>query len=179
MALLVVLAVAVAGCGGGDDAVPEAAGDSSRVAAATALRDAFTHVSAAADGLDSCGSRRCLRGMGRDLRAAADDAVARLEGLDTRPLPACYANAIEQATRAMTAYRRAGLAFQVVQRRRRAGRDRPRRPVRGRRDAQHRHLLHLGTLFRHIRARSVTGGRATVGGWAVSASTASTRRRSA
>ena len=114
VALLVVLAVAVAGCGGGDDAVPEAAGDSMRVAAAAALRDAFTHVSAAADGLDSCGSRRCLRGMGRDLRAAADDAVARLEGLDTRPLPACYANAIEQATRAMTAYRRAGLAFQVV-----------------------------------------------------------------
>jgi len=114
LALLVVLAVAVAGCGGGDDVVPEAAGDSSRVAAAAALRDAFTDVSSAADGLDSCGSRRCLRGMGRDLRAAADDAVARLEGLDTRPLPACYANAIEQATRAMTAYRRAGLAFQVV-----------------------------------------------------------------
>ncbi|HET6691120.1 MAG TPA: hypothetical protein VFG74_09660, partial [Miltoncostaeaceae bacterium] len=60
------------------------------------------------------GSRRCLRGMGRDLRVAADDAVDRLEGVDTRPLPACYADAIAQATRAMTAYRRAGLAFQVV-----------------------------------------------------------------
>jgi hypothetical protein len=111
--LVVVLAVAVAGCGGGDDAVPEAGGDSSRAAAAT-LRDAFMDVSVAADGLDTCGSRQCLRGMGRDLRAAADDAVDRLEDLDTRPLPACYANAIEQATRAMTAYRRAGLAFQVV-----------------------------------------------------------------
>jgi hypothetical protein len=114
VALLVVVAVAVAGCGGGTDAVPEASGGGSRVAAAAALRDAFTNVSAAADGLDTCGSRRCLRGMGRDLRVAADDAVERLEGLDTRPLPACYANAIEQATRAMTAYRRAGIAFQGV-----------------------------------------------------------------
>ncbi len=114
MALLVVLALAVAGCGGGTDAVPGASGDGSRVAAAAVLRDAFTSVSAAADGLDTCGSRRCLRGMGRDLRAAADDAVDRLQGLDTRPLPACYANAIAQATRAMTAYRRAGIAFQDV-----------------------------------------------------------------
>ncbi len=114
VALVVVLALAVAGCGGGTDADPGASGDGSRVAAAAALRDAFTNVSAAADGLDTCGSRQCLRGMGRDLRAAADDGVERLEGLDTRPLPACYANAIEQATRAMTAYRRAGMAFQVV-----------------------------------------------------------------
>ena len=114
VALLVVLALAVTGCGGGDDPVPGASGDGSRVAAAATLRDAFTNVSAAADGLDTCGSRRCLRGMGRNLRAAADDGVERLEGLDTRPLPACYANAIEQATRAMTAYRRAGIAFQGV-----------------------------------------------------------------
>jgi hypothetical protein len=113
-ALLVVLALAVAGCGGGNDAGREAAGDGSRVAAAATLRDAFTNVSAAAEGLHTCGSRQCLRGMGRDLRVAADDAVARLQGLDTRPLPACYANAVEQATRAMTAYRRAGLAFQLV-----------------------------------------------------------------
>ena len=114
MALLVVLALAVAGCGGGSEAVPEASGTGSRVVAAAVLRDAFTNVSTAADGIDTCESRRCLRGMGRGLRAAADDAVQRLEGLDVRPLPACYADAIEQATRAMTAYRRAGIAFQSV-----------------------------------------------------------------
>jgi hypothetical protein len=113
-ALLVVLALAVAGCGGGTEDVPAASGDGSRVAAATVLREAFTNVSAAADGLDTCGSRRCLRGMGRDLRAAAADGVERLQGLDTRPLPTCYANAIQQATRAMAAYRTAGMAFQVV-----------------------------------------------------------------
>ncbi|HTI33106.1 MAG TPA: hypothetical protein VL422_05465 [Miltoncostaea sp.] len=113
-ALLVVLALAVAGCGGGTDDVPAASGDGSRVAAATVLREAFTNVSAAADGLDTCGSRRCLRGMGRDLHAAADEAVSRLSEVDRRPLPACYADAIEQATRAMTAYRRAGIAFEGV-----------------------------------------------------------------
>jgi len=113
-ALLVVLALAVAGCGDDGHAGPEGSGDDSRVAAAAALRDAFTGVSTAADGLDTCGSRRCLRGMGRDLRAAADDGVARLAGLDTRPLPVCYANAIQQATRAMSAYRTAGMAFQVI-----------------------------------------------------------------
>lgn len=113
VALLVVLTLTVAGCGGGEPGAGES-GDGSRVAAAAALRDAFTNVSVATDGLDTCGSRRCLRGMGRDLRVAADDAVDRLEGVDTRPLPACYADAIAQATRAMTAYRRAGLAFQVV-----------------------------------------------------------------
>jgi hypothetical protein len=114
VALLVVLALTVAGCGEGGGDGPGASGDGSRVAAAAALRDAFTNVSVATDGLDTCGSRRCLRGMGRDLRAAADDAVARLQGVDTRPLPQCYALAIAQATRAMTAYRRAGVAFQVV-----------------------------------------------------------------
>lgn len=114
MALLVVLALAVAGCGGGTDDVPAAPADGSRGAAAAVLREAFTDVSAAADGLDTCGSRRCLRGMGRDLHAAADQAVARLAGVDRRPLPRCYADAIEQATRAMTAYRRAGMAFEIV-----------------------------------------------------------------
>jgi hypothetical protein len=115
VALLVVLASALAavGCAQGDPD-PPAAGDSPRVEAASALREAFTDVSVAADGMDSCDSRSCLRGMGRDLRAAADDGVARLGRVDTRPLPACYANAIAQATRAMTAYRRAGIAFQGV-----------------------------------------------------------------
>lgn len=113
-ALLVGLALAVAGCGDGTGDVPAASGDGPRVAAAAVLREAFTDVSAAADGLDTCGSRRCLRGMGRDLHAAADEAVARLAGVDRRPLPACYADAIEQATRAMTAYRRAGIAFEGV-----------------------------------------------------------------
>jgi hypothetical protein len=115
VALLVVLAsaLAAAGCAEGD-AGASAAGDSPRVAAASALRDAFTDVSAASHGMDSCDSRSCLRGVGRDLRAAADAGVALLERVDTRPLPACYADAIEQATRAMTAYRRAGIAFQGV-----------------------------------------------------------------
>ena len=115
MALLVVLAsaLAAAGCAEGD-ADPSAAAAPPRVEAASALREAFTDVAAAADDMDSCGSRSCLRVMGRDLRAAADDGVARLERVDTRPLPACYANAIEQATRAMTAYRRAGIAFEGV-----------------------------------------------------------------
>ena len=80
VALLVVLALAVTGCGGGDDPVPGASGDGSRVAAAATLRDAFTNVSAAADGLDTCGSRRCLRGMGRDLRAAAETASSAWRG---------------------------------------------------------------------------------------------------
>ena len=82
-----------------------------RFVAASALRDAFTGVSAAKAGLDDCGDAECLSDAGFALREAAEEGVAQLTALDTGPLPRCYAHAVRRATRALEAYSRAGFSL--------------------------------------------------------------------
>ena len=117
-ATVLALVALLGGCGGGDDLSSDdrsyadgTRDDAPRFIAARALRDAFTGVSTAAGGLDTCDDLGCRADKGLALRQAAEAGVAQLTALDTRPLPECYVKAVDQATRALDAYRRAGIAF--------------------------------------------------------------------
>ena len=89
--------------------------DNPRFVAASALRDAFTGVSAAKAGLDDCGDAACLSDAGFALQKAAEDGIAQLAALDTGPLPQCYADAVRRARRALEAYSRAGFSLGMTE----------------------------------------------------------------
>ena len=110
-ATVLALVALLGGCGGGDDLSSDdrsyadgTRDDAPRFIAARALRDAFTAV-------ETCDDLGCRADKGLALRQAAEAGVAQLTALDTRPLPECYVKAVDQATRALDAYRRAGIAF--------------------------------------------------------------------